>query len=68
MFQFFPGSRILRASSMRLYNTYIDELTHIISNNQYLLLFYESRTRINVKIIDTILVTLNVHLFHTKIL
>ena len=25
-------------------NTYIDELTHIRSNNQYLLLFYESRT------------------------
>ena len=39
-------------------HTYIDELTHIRSNNQYLLLFYESRTRINVKIIDTILVNI----------
>ena len=39
-------------------NTYIDELIHIRSNNQYLLLFYESRTRINVKIIDTILVNI----------
>ena len=35
-------------------NTYIAELTHIRSDNQYLLLFYESRTRINVKIIDQI--------------
>ena len=39
-------------------NTYIDELTHIRSNNQYLLLFYEPRTHINVKIIDTILVNI----------
>ena len=39
-------------------NTYIDELTQIRSNNQYLLLFYESRTHINVKIIDTILVNI----------
>ena len=39
-------------------NTYIDELTHIRYNNQYLLLFYESRTYINVKIIDTILVNI----------
>ena len=39
-------------------DTYIDELTHIRCNNQYLLLFYESRTHINVKIIDTILVNI----------
>ena len=35
-------------------NTCITEITHIRSDNQYLLLFYESRTRINVKIIDQI--------------
>ena len=39
-------------------NTYIDELTHIRSNNQFLSLFYESRTCIHLKIIDTILVNI----------